>query len=135
MARPGSEAAPPVFPRAVREDPLGFFFLGLFLVTLGLTLLFFELGLLEVLEAIGTAFSSLGSILLLDALVRHRRPWTRHKTLPYAVMGSFFLALGVAFLLGPGRWWPLSLMALGLASAAYGALRSLRSRLKGAGGP
>lgn len=113
----------PIFPRAVREDPLGYVFLGLFFISLGLVLLFFELGLLDGPRAVGAAFSSTGSVLLLDALVRYRRPWTRHKTVPYAVLGALLLSIGVAFFLGPERWWPISLLAMGLSSAMYGALR------------
>jgi len=117
----------PVFPRAVRADPFGYFFLGLSFVALGLALLFFELGLLDGEEAIGTAFSSLGCILLIDALVRHRRPWTRHKTGPYATLGAVFLSIGAVFLLGPRRWWPLLLVAIGFISIAYGASKLLKA--------
>ena len=123
------EPALPVFPRAVREDPLGYLFLGLFIIALGLTLLFFELRLLDEAEAIGAALSSLGSILMLDAFVRHRLPWTRHKTVPYAVLGALFIALGAAFSLGLREWWPLVLVALGLSSIAYGLSRFPEDRL------
>ena len=125
----------PVFPRAVKADPLGYLFLGLFLAMLGLVLLFFELDFLSAGEAIGAAFFSLGSVLLLDALARHRYPWTRHKVVPYAALGTISIAIGVAFSLGLQRWWPLVLVALGLICTAYGISKRSGNRLNRPGRP
>jgi len=122
-------ASSPGFPKGRARRPSRLLFLGLFFIALGLTLLLFELRLLDEAEAIGAALSSLGSILMLDAFVRHRLPWTRHKTVPYAVLGALFIALGAAFSLGLREWWPLVLVALGLSSIAYGLSRFPKTEL------
>jgi len=123
------EVSLPVLPRTVRTaDPLGYVFLGLTLVALGLSALLAQLGLLDVRGAVGLFLVALGAILLVDAAARHARPWTRHKALPYAVLGVLSSAVGLALLLGPETWWPLTLLALGSCSLAYGSLSLLKGR-------
>lgn len=119
-----SEPELPVFPRIVpKTDPLSYVFLGLAISIAGACLLLAQLGLLDGREAFSGFFLALGIVLLLDALLRWAKPWTRHKTLPLALAGSSSLALGVASLLGLAMWWPLLLIALGAFSLAYGISR------------
>ena len=116
---------PPEFPRAVeKKDPLSYIFLGLCLLALGLTSLLMEMGFLGGLEALSYALLSIGFLLVLDALVRYLKPWTRHKTLPLALTGLLAISLGSSLALGIEVWWPLPLITLGCCSLAYGLLRS-----------
>ena len=114
----------PAFPRVARRaDPLGYIFLGLLLTAAGACLLLASMASLSLEEEIACLLLSWGGILLADALARQARPWTRHKALPLALVGSLALAIGAACLLGLARWWPLLLIALGACSLAYGLVR------------
>lgn len=118
----------PELPRAVRKtDPVSFVFLGLALLALGSAGLMAELGLLRPLEALSLALMGLGIVMLVDAAVRHARPWTRHKSLPLALLGSVLTSSGLACLLVPEAWWAVLLICLGLCSLGYG-LRKISTR-------
>lgn len=126
----GSQGGFPSFPRVVkRADPLSYFFLGLILVSLGLSILMAQLGFLKPLEAASLFFSLLAIVLWSDAIARYARPWTRHKSLPLAFSGSLSAALAISLLLGISAWWPLLLVAVGACSLAHGLL-GLRKRLR-----
>ena len=111
----------PELPRAVRKtDPIGFVFLGLTLLVLGSVGLLAELGFLRPQEALSLGLTALGILLFVDAAVRYARPWTKHKALPLALLGSLLTSSGIACLLFPEAWWAVLLICLGLCSLGYG---------------
>ncbi len=106
-----------------KADPVGFFFLGLTLATIGVFGLLAEMGLLAPLEALSYCLLCLGALLMADGAIRYLRPWTRHKTLPLALAGSLMASSGLSLLLAPRLWWCALLICLGCWSMFYGLFR------------
>jgi PAS domain S-box-containing protein len=97
------------------SDPLRGLFWGLLLVLLGV--LFFILG-----RSWITGVSwwialciGLGAIFIIDAFVHYLSPSTRSYTFGRFIPGIIFLFVGLAFLFGFSRWWPLALVTTGIA--------------------
>jgi len=129
LAPSGQAGELPTFPRVVEKaDPISYFFLGLAIVSLGLSALMAQLGLLKPLEALSLFLWLLALVLWLDALIRYLRPWTRHKSMPLAISGSISAALAAAVFLGLTAWWPLLILALGACSLAYGLFKLRAAR-------
>jgi PAS domain S-box-containing protein len=97
------------------QDPLRGLFWGLLLVLMGF--LFFAQGREWITgvtwwQALVIGF---GSIFILDAFFHYLHPTSRSFALGRLVPGIFLLSIGLAFLFGFSTWWPLALVATGIA--------------------
>jgi PAS domain S-box-containing protein len=97
------------------RDPLSGLFWGLLLVLLGF--LFFAQGREWITwdtwwQAL---VIGLGAIFILDAFFHYLLPSSRSYALGRLVPGIFLLSIGLAFLFGFTTWWPLALVATGIA--------------------
>lgn len=57
----------------------------------------------------------LGSLFLIEVLVRYLQPTYRRLKFGKLVAGLILVSIGFASLTGIGNWWPLILIAIGLA--------------------
>jgi PAS domain S-box-containing protein len=97
------------------QDPLSGLFWGLLLVLMGF--LFFAQG-REWITGVTwwqALIIGLGAVFILDAFFHYLNPSSRSYALGRLVPGIFLLAIGLAFLFGFATWWPLALVATGIA--------------------
>ena len=97
------------------RDPLRGLFWGLLLVLLGI--LFFAQGQewLDGTEWWLALVVGVGAVFIIDAIVHYRNPSTRSYTVSRLIPGVILLFIGMAFLFGFTRWWPMALVATGTA--------------------
>ncbi len=102
-------------PEKKPQDPLSGLFWGLLLVLLGF--LFFAQG-REWITGITwwqALVIGLGAVFILDAFFHYLHPSSRSYALGRLVPGIFLLSIGLAFFFGFTTWWPLALVATGIA--------------------
>jgi PAS domain S-box-containing protein len=97
------------------KDPLRGVFWGLLLILLGI--LFFATSGQWITgwtwwEAL---LIGLGSILILDAIIHYITPSARSYSLGRLIPGVIILFIGLAFVIGFSQWWPMALVATGIA--------------------
>ncbi len=105
--------------RAVRQqkpsDPLSGLFWGLLLILLGI--LFFVRG-REWLSDTGwwqAMVIGLGIVFLVDAFVHYINPSSRSYSFSRLIPGVILLFIGLAWIYGFNQWWPIALVATGVA--------------------
>lgn len=106
-------------------DPLGYVFSGLFVSSIGISLLLFELGLLDWRGALSLALVLTGTVLISDSIARYRRPWSRHRSGPYAFLGACLASMGILVGLGLKGWWcaPIVIAGVSLILLGFAKLR------------
>lgn len=97
------------------KDPLRGLFWGLFLILLGILFFAQGQGLLGGVEWWLSLVVGLGAIFIIDSIVHYRNPSTRSYTVSRLIPGVILLFIGMAFLFGFTRWWPMALVATGVA--------------------
>ena len=106
-----------------RRDPISGVVFGLILAVLGVTLFLAGQGHISWDDWWKYFFIGLGVVFLIEVLVRYARPAYRRPMFGRLVAGLILICVGVAFLVGIGTWWPLILVAVGLAIVFYVLLR------------
>ncbi len=97
-----------------REYPYHGLFWGLLLILLGVLFFASQQGWIFGDEWWQYFLIGLGSIFIIDALVRYVSPAYRHGIFGKFVAGTVLIVVGVAFVLGFSQWWPLALIAAGV---------------------
>jgi peptidoglycan/LPS O-acetylase OafA/YrhL len=106
-----------------RRDPISGVVFGLLLALLGVTLFLAGQQRISWDDWWKYFIIGLGVIFLIEVLVRQARPAYRRPMFGRLVAGVIFICVGLAFLIGIGTWWPLILVAVGLAIVFYALLR------------
>ncbi len=101
--------------RRGRRGPFGGLFWGLLLILIGV--LFFAQNQAWIPEDTWWQWFlvGLGLILLVEALVRYNNAEYRITALSRVIAGIALVIVGAAFLIGFSQWWPLVLIAVGVA--------------------
>jgi len=107
-------------------DPLSYIFTGSMLAAIGLILLAYSLELIDERDLAPLSLTSLGALLLLDAAARYRKPWTRYRSKPYAVIGASPTSSGILLGARLEFWWTAPLTVIGVALIAEGVVRLKR---------
>ena len=102
-----------------RRDPISGVVFGLTLAILGVTLFLAAQGRISWDDWWKYFIIGLGVIFLIEVLIRYTRPAYRRPMFGRLVAGLILICVGVAFLIGIGSWWPLILVAVGLAILFY----------------
>ncbi len=97
-----------------RNSPPGLVF-GLLLVLLGVVFFLSVQGFVSWGDWWKYFIIGLGAILVLDVLVRYVLGARRGAMFGRFITGLILASVGVVFLFGLGKWWPLILIAAGLA--------------------
>jgi len=109
-------------------DPFSYIFAGLFILSIGFTLLCYKLGVIGGFDAFSLGLSLSGVVVLLDGAVRYSRPWTRYKAKPYVAVGFCLILSGLSVKYAPDIWWLMPLLVFGIALVVEGALRLRKPR-------
>ncbi|MBM2825460.1 MAG: rane protein of unknown function [Dehalococcoidales bacterium] len=88
---------------------------GLILVMLGVVFFLSSQGLIGRGDWWKYFIIGLGSLFLIEVLVRYIQPAYRRLKFGKLVAGLILISIGFASLTGIGNWWPLILIAIGLA--------------------
>jgi hypothetical protein len=102
-----------------RRDPISGVVFGLILAVLGVTLFLAGQGHISWDDWWKCFIIGLGVIFLIEVLIRYTRPAYRRPMFGRLVAGIILICVGVAFLVGIGTWWPLVLVAIGVAVVLY----------------
>ena len=97
------------------KDPLRGLFWGLLFILLGILFFASQLNLLSGGTWWEALVIGLGLIFLIDSIVHYWTPSARSYTLGRLIPGLIFLFIGLAFFFDFSRWWPLALVATGVA--------------------
>ena len=65
-----------------------------------------------------------GSILIIDRLIRYPSPIHRRPMLGRIIAGIILIGIGIAFIYGVETWWPLILGVVAVAFIVYGIYRA-----------
>jgi hypothetical protein len=101
---------------------------GAFLVLLGILLFLATKGILTWDRWWQFLIIGIGIILLVDSLIRYRREGALEFRTGRLIAGIILTGVGIAFLLGDVAWWPLIVIAVGVAVIIGGLLRRGRNR-------
>ena len=110
-------------------DPLSYIFAGLTLVSIGASFLAHSLGVIGGADVAPMALTLLGAVLIADAAARYREPWTRHRSMPYAVLGACLVSAGASLKVGVDPWWAAPLTVVGVALVINGLLQRREKRV------
>lgn len=97
------------------RDPMSGLFWGLILILLGVVFFLSSQGWFPIGEWWQYLLIGLGVIFLIESLVRYANPTYHRPRFGRFVAGLVLIFVGLAFLLGFGKWWPLILIVIGLA--------------------
>ncbi|MCL5985597.1 MAG: hypothetical protein M1371_03425 [Actinobacteria bacterium] len=96
------------------KDPLGILFAALIIMLVGILFLLRSLGYIQWNDWWKYLLIGLGSIFLIDAIIRSSVPQYRRSVLDRVIPGIILIAVGFGFLLGFGKFWPVILIVVGV---------------------
>jgi hypothetical protein len=100
---------------ARRRDPWHGLFLGLLLAMIGGIFLAVQMGGVPVDSVWKYILVGIGSIFIVDGLVRYRNPAFPHFVYVRLIAGAALLTLGILFIFDYSNWWSIILIAAGCA--------------------
>ncbi len=103
---------------ARRRDPLRGLFWGLLLILLGVVIFATQQDWISGDRAWQFFLIGLGAIFIIDAIAHYASPSYRYGVFSRFIVGIILVFVGIAFIYGFDRWWPLALIAGGLAILA-----------------
>lgn len=103
-----------------RRDPLSAIFFGLIVVAFGLFLLFAALEYVPWEDWWAYLLMAIGAVLLIEAFVRYSMPAYRRPVFGRLLVGLVLICIGVVSVSGWAAWWPLVVVAIGVAILVFG---------------
>ena len=109
-----------------RRDPFSALFAGLIVILAGI------LWFLSAQDVIGSGewwayfLIGLGGIFIIERLVRYANPAYRRPMFGRMLLGVILICVGASNIYGIREWWPLIVVAIGLAVVLFGIQRSRR---------
>ena len=112
------------YERRHHRDSTSAIFGGIFLILLGVLLFLASQGILAWDKWWQYFIVGIGTIMLIDGLVRYRKESIHRFRVGRIIGGIILIGIGLAFLLGAVTWWPLILILVGIGVIIGGILRS-----------
>lgn len=106
------------------RDPVSGVFTGLIVIMLGISLFFATRGFVGWEKWWAYFLLGVGCIFLVESLVRYRVPAYRRPIFGKVFAGLILICIGAANAYGIREWWPLLIIAVGLAIVLYGVHRT-----------
>ena len=106
-----------------RRDPFSAIFLGLIILMVAALWFLRGEGILVSGEWWQWVMIGVGSILIIDRLIRYPSPVHRRPMLGRIIIGIILIGIGIAFIYGVETWWPLILVVVAIAFIVYGIYR------------
>ena len=106
-----------------RRDPFSAIFLGLIILMIAALWFLRGEGILVSGEWWQWVMVGVGSILIIDRLIRYPSPVHRRPMLGRIIFGIILIGIGIAFIYGVETWWPLILGVVAVAFIVYGIYR------------
>ena len=106
-----------------RKDPFSAIFLGLIILMVATLWFLRGEGILVSGEWWQWVMVGVGSILIIDRLIRYPSPVHRRPMLGRIIIGIILIGIGIAFIYGVETWWPLILVVVAVALIVYGIYR------------
>jgi len=110
------------------RDPLGILFAALIIILIGCLFLLRSLGYIQWNDWWKYFLIGLGSIFLIDAIIRGFVPQFRRSVLDRIIPGIILIAVGFGFLLGFGDFWPIVLIVVGVGMIITFLVRMIKPR-------
>ena len=110
------------------RDPLGILFAALIIILIGCLFLLRSLGFIQWNDWWKYFLIGLGSIFLIDAIIRGFIPQFRRSVLDRIIPGIILIAVGFGFLLGFGDFWPIVLIVVGVGMIITFLVRLIKPR-------
>jgi len=107
-----------------RRDPFSAVFVGLIILLIGVLWFLSAENVIVSGEWWQWFLIGLGSIFILDRLIRYPSPVNRRPMFGRIIVGLILIAVGIALIYGVETWWPLIVGIVGIAFIAYGIYRS-----------
>jgi hypothetical protein len=95
------------------RDPMGILFAALIIILIGGLFLLRTLGYVQWNDWWKYFLIGLGSIFLIDAIIRSVVPQFRRSIIDRVIPGIILIAVGFGFLFGFGEFWPIILIVVG----------------------
>jgi hypothetical protein len=95
------------------KDPMGILFAALIIILIGGLFLLRTLGYVQWNDWWKYFLIGLGSIFLIDAIIRSVVPQFRRPIIDRVIPGIILIAVGFGFLFGFGEFWPIILIVVG----------------------
>lgn len=109
-----------------RRDPFSAVFFGLIIILAGV--LWFLNAQNYIAEWWPWFLIGLGSILILERLIRNTSPAYRRPMFGRTLFGAILICVGIAFIYGLTTWWPLVVIAIGVAIIILGISRGRKPK-------
>ena len=109
-----------------RRDPLSAVFFGLIVILAGV--LWFLSTQNYITEWWPWFLVGLGSIFILERLIRYSSPGYRRPMFGRILVGVILICIGISFLYGLDVWWPLIVVVVGAAIIIYGITRARKPK-------
>ena len=98
-----------------RRDPISGMFFGLVLILIGVVFFLSAQGWIAAGDWWKYFVLGMGVIFLIEVGARYSQPAYRRPVFGRLIAGLVLICIGAAFITGIGNWWPLILIAVGLA--------------------
>ena len=111
-----------------RRDPFSAIFLGLFILMVAALWFLRREGIIVSGEWWQWGMVGLGSIVIIDRLIRYASPVHRRPMFGRIIVGAILIGVGVSLIHGIETWWPIIVGVVGVAVIIYGIRMATKPR-------